>query len=249
MKQTPVNTQQYITLKINLKTYNGILRRSIRVAKTMYYHTTFEKCKHDIKETWSTIKQIIQKTTTGGKLPDYFKIDENIVHDKHVIANKVNTFFTNIGTTLASQINVDGIQSYAGYLKHPCCNTFSFKPIDVSTTINIIDNLNSKYSFGKDGMSNNLLKLIKNEICESVTLIINQSLTTGIFPNKLKIAKVIPHIHLIIIAPFLYYRQYRKSLKERCTIKYTTIFKTMNYFITASMDFEKIIRQNLQLWK
>ena len=46
MKQTPVNTQQYITLKINLKTYNGILRRSIRVAKTMYYHTTFEKCKH-----------------------------------------------------------------------------------------------------------------------------------------------------------------------------------------------------------
>ena len=33
-------------------------------------------------------------------------------------------------------------------------------------------------------MSNNLLKLITNEICESVTLIINQSLTTGIFPNK-----------------------------------------------------------------
>ena len=109
------------------------------------------------------LKKIIQKTTTGGKLPDYFKIDGNIVNDKHVIANKCNTFFTNIGPTLASQINVEGIQSYAGYLKHPCCNTFSFKPVDVivSTTINIIDNLNSKYSFEKDGMSNNLLKLIK----------------------------------------------------------------------------------------
>ena len=126
----------------------------------------------------------IQKTTTGGKLPDYFKIDGNIVNDKHVIANKFNTFFTNIGPTLASQINVEGIQSYAGYLKHPCCNTFSFKPIDVSTTINIIDNLNSKYSFGKDGMSNNLLKLIKNEICESVTLIINQSLTMYWYISK-----------------------------------------------------------------
>ena len=102
MKQTPVNTQQYITLTINLKTYNGILRRSIRVAKTMYYHTTFEKCKHDIKETWSTILKNIQKTTTGGKLPDYFKIDGNIVNDKHVIANKFNTCFTNIGPTLAS---------------------------------------------------------------------------------------------------------------------------------------------------
>ena len=45
MKHTPVNTQQYVTLTINLKTYNGILRRRIRVAKTMYYHTNFEKCK------------------------------------------------------------------------------------------------------------------------------------------------------------------------------------------------------------
>ena len=49
MKQTPVNTLRYITLKINLKTYNGILRRYIRMAKTMHYHTTFEKCKHNIK--------------------------------------------------------------------------------------------------------------------------------------------------------------------------------------------------------
>ena len=87
MKQTPVNTQQYITLKNYFKTYNGILRRSIRVAKTMYYHTTFDKCKHDIKETWSTIKTIIKKKT-GRKLPDYFKIYGNIVNYKHVIANK-----------------------------------------------------------------------------------------------------------------------------------------------------------------
>ena len=93
-------------------------------------------------------------------------------------------FLPIIGPTLASQINVEGIQSYASYLKHPCCNTFSFKPIDVSPTIHIIYNFNSKYSFGKDGMSNNALKFLKNEICESVTLIINQSLTTGIFPNK-----------------------------------------------------------------
>ena len=69
------------------------------------------------------------------------------------------------------------------------------KPIDVSTKINIIDNLNSKYSFWKGGMSNNyllVLRLIKHEICDYVTLIINQSLTTGIFPNKFKIAKVTP---------------------------------------------------------
>ena len=206
-----------------------------------------------VKETWSTIKKIIQKTTTGGKLPDYFKIDGNIVNDKHVIANKFNTFFTNIGPTLASQINVEGIQSYAGYLKHPCCYTFSFKPIDVSTTIKIIDNLNSKYSFGKDGMSNNLLKLITNEICESVTLIINQSLTTGIFPNKLKIAKVIPLFKKGDIYTFDNYRPISLLPSISKIFERTMYDQIYNYFqnneLFYSMDFEKIIRQNLQLWK
>ena len=37
-----------------------------------------------------------------------------------------------------------------------------------------------------------MLKLISNKISSSITLIINQTLTTGIFPDKLKIAKVVP---------------------------------------------------------
>ena len=36
------------------------------------------------------------------------------------------------------------------------------------------------------------LSKLNNEISSSITLIINQSLTTGIFPERLKIAKVIP---------------------------------------------------------
>ena len=37
-----------------------------------------------------------------------------------------------------------------------------------------------------------LLKHIKNEICRPVTLLLNQCLTNGIFPDKLKIANVVP---------------------------------------------------------
>ena len=36
------------------------------------------------------------------------------------------------------------------------------------------------------------LKCIANEICGCLTLIINQTITTGIFLNQLKIAKVVP---------------------------------------------------------
>ena len=37
-----------------------------------------------------------------------------------------------------------------------------------------------------------LLKSIKYEILDASTIVINQSLHQGIFPNKLKLAKVIP---------------------------------------------------------
>ena len=58
--------------------------------------------------------------------------------------------------------------------------------------IEIIDKLKPKSSCGIDRLSYKLLKLIKIEISESMTLIINQSINTVIFPHKLKIAKVLP---------------------------------------------------------
>ena len=56
----------------------------------------------------------------------------------------------------------------------------------------IIDSLKPKTSAGPDNISNNLIKIIKQEIVPSLTIIINQSLETGIFPESLKIAKVVP---------------------------------------------------------
>ena len=43
-----------------------------------------------------------------------------------------------------------------------------------------------------DNISSSTLKCIAHEICECLTLIINQSITTGIFPENLNIAKVVP---------------------------------------------------------
>ena len=56
----------------------------------------------------------------------------------------------------------------------------------------IINNLKSKNSSGKDEISNKLLKSIKGEISKPLTIIINQCLETGIFPDALKVAKVKP---------------------------------------------------------
>ena len=48
------------------------------------------------------------------------------------------------------------------------------------------------HSKGYDGISTEHLKLINKDLSKCLTLIINQFLNSGIFPDKLKIAKVTP---------------------------------------------------------
>ena len=55
-----------------------------------------------------------------------------------------------------------------------------------------INSLPSKPSCGIDDFSAKLLKYVKNKIAPIITLIFNQSVATEIFPDKLRIAKVVP---------------------------------------------------------
>ena len=55
-----------------------------------------------------------------------------------------------------------------------------------------LSKLTASHSCGHDNLSAITLKSIANEICECIALIINQSITTGIFPDQLKVAKVVP---------------------------------------------------------
>ena len=55
-----------------------------------------------------------------------------------------------------------------------------------------IHNQVDKNSSGHDGISNKLLKIIKDNISQSLTIILNQKLTSGIFLDALKLSKVVP---------------------------------------------------------
>ena len=71
-------------------------------------------------------------------------------------------------------------------------NSFTFQPICNETIINIIDKLTSKNSQSHDSISTKVLKCIKYETSKAITLIVNQYLNTGIFPDKVTCAKVLP---------------------------------------------------------
>ena len=68
----------------------------------------------------------------------------------------------------------------------------SNKKVSIDTTMQLISKLKSKEAKGHELISNNLLKAIKHEIVKPLTFIINQSLKTGTFSDRLKVARVRP---------------------------------------------------------
>ena len=191
VQNTP-GTLNYETDKINLKTYKSIIRRSIMQAKRQYYHTTFNRYSNDLKKTWQTINTTLNKKTNKKKYPPEIILENgDKLVDHKAIADAFNAYFVNIGESTIDHLNMP-INAFDSYLNNKPTSTLHFETISIHTTLQIIDSLKPKTSTGIDLISNKLIKFMKEIIAEPVTIIINQMLNTGIFPESLKISKVIP---------------------------------------------------------
>jgi endonuclease/exonuclease/phosphatase (EEP) superfamily protein YafD len=186
------NHPEFNALKINLKTYNTILKKLIRNAKSQYYHEMFLKNQNNTKTTWNTVNAILNKNQGKDKFSSFFKIDNITVSDPQLICNKFNKYFTSIGSSFANKIYKPPDKSFKDYLKHKTKSVFKFKEIQPLDVIKTISTLKSKPSSGHDNISSSLIKRIAKPLSLPLSLIINQSLKTGIFPCRLKLAKVIP---------------------------------------------------------
>lgn len=188
----PLESEERKKLKINIHTYNRIIRRSIRIAKVDYYRDLFDNCKNDSRETWKNINAFL-KPASSNRPSEYFMVEGEKISDKCKIAENFNTFFASIGHSYANALNSSNF-GFQKYFENAPANEDSlyFEHVSGADVEKIIDELKPKFSSGIDGISTKLLKDLKHIISEPISVIINQCFESGIFPQFLKIAKVIP---------------------------------------------------------
>ena len=135
---------------------------------------------------------MLTNNQTKHNIPTVIKENVTDITDNRNIADKCNSFFSNVGQKIAKYIQYDGNKNYSYYLNKQIHSTFTFKNIDEIIVKKTINNLPTKNSCGYDDISSKVLKVIAPVIIKPLTLLINQVLNTGIFSDKLNIAKVIP---------------------------------------------------------
>ena len=162
----------------------------IRKSKKLHLQNFFAENAKDIRKTWSGIKNIINiRSSTKGQ-PTSILINNELETDPTKIAEGFNTYFCSIAEKL--QQNIYFTDNFAKYLNTPLNHNFLFKSVDSNEVIFIIDSLENNKATGPNSIPTEILKIIKYNICYPLKEIINMSFATGVYPDKLKIAKVIP---------------------------------------------------------
>ena len=175
--------------KLLYKRHRNLLTTLMRNTERLYHENQLELNKHDLRKSWKIMKEII------GKQSDYdinnFEclIDGSLSKDPELISEAFNNYFTEIGPKLASKIK-KGINPMS-YLSSSIENSMFLPHIDENEISTIIKSIKNG-SPGWDNLPPILFKSCISSFIKPLTYIVNKSFKSGIFPDPLKLAKIVP---------------------------------------------------------
>ena len=171
------------------KKYRNTLNGMLRLAEKEHYEALFKENQSNLKSSWRILKEVINKKKQCI-LNSKFIINNNIVTDKKLISEGFNSFFTNIGPTLANKIPHDD-RSPTTKMTHRNLHSMFVEPVVEDEVASIIKSLKIS-SAGWNSISACVVKKTCDAFLTPLTHVMNLSVTTGVFPNELKVARVIP---------------------------------------------------------
>ena len=176
--------------EIIYKHYKNKLNHSLRIAKRLYYERKLDKVKSKTRDTWRLPNEILNRKKKKVKTSPIFKADDREFSDPVEIANKFCTYFTNIGPSLAK--NIQSLHSHRSFLTGSFTQSIYLNPTTKEEIIEIAKTFISGKAAGYDQIPMSIIKQSIHLISEPLTHIINLSIYHGIVPDEMKIACVIP---------------------------------------------------------
>ena len=159
----------------------------------MYYHNKCNEYKHNTSKLWHTINEIVGRINDKSCVIDHITVNGVKDYTAHGIGSAFGNFFANIGKRYAGKIpkSKKHIDEYLAQIRRNQTSIF-FEPTSIMEINKLLKGLPNKSSSGHDNVNNLLLKEIAEQITPILELLFNESLLTGHFPEKMKIADIVP---------------------------------------------------------
>ena len=146
-----------------------------------------------MKQLWSGIKSVIsiRKSNNLNVINKLKDPSGNITSDPTVIANIFNKFYVNVSHDITKNLPRSN-KSPVTFMGDRAGNSFFISPSVPSDISDIIALLKSGKSLGPNSIPMKILKSLSSLISSPLSQIINESFQCGTFPDKMKLAKVVP---------------------------------------------------------
>ena len=171
------------------KEYRNKLHSLLRRVERQHYNDILYQNKNNLCKQWRVINEVINKKKYSG-ISDKFIINNKRISDKTIIANTFNNFFVNLGPNLAKNIPLIDTDP-TKFITHEISQSLFLLPVSENELNNVIKSLNNS-SPGADDITPRIVKRTWHLCSEPLLYILNLSFIQGVFPNELKVAKVIP---------------------------------------------------------
>ena len=142
------------------------------------------------KKMWEILKDLTVGKSEKVSI-DKVKKGNELVGDPQQIAKELNSFFTKAGCGIADSVETITKQP-TDFLPNINKPQLRLDNISQHQIIDIISAMDSKASVDASGVNMKMLKFIKYQIALPLSHLFTLSVTTGVFPAKLKTSKTIP---------------------------------------------------------
>ena len=177
-------------LKSAYNRFRNSVNKDIKVSKKEYYDRYFENCKNNMKKTWTGINDLIRSSHRSSHINQILHNNKTI-NDPKQMADTFNNFFISVGLNTDNEIPKTP-KSPLSFLKNRVINNFSFNAISTYDVMSVILQLDEKKSSGPSDVLLNVLRISAPILVPHLVSIFNLSFKSGIFPDLMKLAKVIP---------------------------------------------------------
>ena len=160
---------------------------AVKAAKANYMREELDNNKNDPKKFWRNIKNVLPDQNNSCIDIKNPLTQENVLKDRQ--AQIVNDFFAGIGPRLSSKF---GNNVALPPLNDVPDNPFELDHIGQPEVLKLIGTISVNKSSGIDNVSSRILKDFLTLVSRELTLLYNNIIDTGIFPDKWKIATVTP---------------------------------------------------------
>ena len=170
------------------KSARNIVISKLRKAERKHYDEQFDLYGNDNHKKWNVIREIIAKEDRSSAMQSEFIIDNDPTTNSEVIANSFNDFSVNVDKNLAENIKSD-----IDPLKYITNNVHSINTIEITDDkiLNIISIMKNSAS-GFDELPAFIMKQCSKLYAKPLCHVLSLSIRQGVFPNELKLAKVLP---------------------------------------------------------